>query len=290
MKSNWGDYYLFGNDGKILTDVQQWAGSYYYFDHNTYLRVDNNYVKSNWGDYYLFGSNGRILTDVQQWAGSYYYFDHNTYLKVNSSYVKSNWGDWYLFGNTGRIVSGLANWANRTYYFNPNTYLKETNSYVKSGNNTYWLDDAGVMRTKTWQIEKAISIGMSLIGKSPYNWGGGRTTASIAAKSFDCSSFIHYIFSCVGINLGNYTGATTYTEIKLGTGVSWANIRRGDIFFMDNVGHVGMYLGNGLFLHDSPHSSTGGVGINNLSDVNDSPALHGQTWAQISDKIVRRIV
>ncbi|BAP85216.1 NLP/P60 protein [Paucilactobacillus hokkaidonensis JCM 18461] len=286
-KSNWGDYYLFGNDGRIATDVQAWAGTYYYFDHSTYLRVDNNYAKSNWGDYYLFGNDGKIATDVQAWAGTYYYFDHHTYLRVDNKYVRSNWGDWYMFGANGRIVSGFANWLNRTYYFNASTYLKVINSYVKNGNNTYWLDDTGVMRTQTWQIEKAIEVGMALVGKSPYDWGGGRTSASIANKSFDCSSFIHYIFAAVGINLGNYTSATTYTEIKLGTAVSWSDMKRGDIFFMDNCGHVGIYLGNGLFLHDSPNSSTGGVGINSLSDMNKEM---GKTWAQIADGSVRRII
>ncbi|MCC4515753.1 KxYKxGKxW signal peptide domain-containing protein, partial [Limosilactobacillus reuteri] len=40
VQSQWGDWYLFGNDGRILTKVQQWAGTYYYFDPVTYLRVD----------------------------------------------------------------------------------------------------------------------------------------------------------------------------------------------------------------------------------------------------------
>ncbi|MCC4361881.1 hydrolase Nlp/P60, partial [Limosilactobacillus reuteri] len=71
----WGDWYLFGNDGRIQTGVQQWAGSYYYFDPVTYIRVDNDYRQSQWGDWYLFGNDGRIQTGVQQWAGSYYYFD-----------------------------------------------------------------------------------------------------------------------------------------------------------------------------------------------------------------------
>ncbi len=50
MKSQWGDWYLFGNDGKIQTGVQKWAGTYYYFDPTTYLRVDNDYRQSQWGN------------------------------------------------------------------------------------------------------------------------------------------------------------------------------------------------------------------------------------------------
>ncbi|WP_054726318.1 hypothetical protein [Paucilactobacillus hokkaidonensis] len=117
--SNW---YLF-KDGLRQSDVQQWAGTYYYFDHNTYLRVDNSYVKSSWGDWYLFGNDGRITTNVQQWAGTYYYFDPSTYLKVTNAYKKSSWGDWYMFGNDGRIVTGLCYWQGSYYYFDSTSFF-----------------------------------------------------------------------------------------------------------------------------------------------------------------------
>lgn len=132
VQSQWGDWYLFGNDGRILSGVQQWAGTYYYFDPTTYLRVDNDYRQSQWGLWYMFGHDGRIVTKVYQWAGSYYYFDPTTYLKVTNAYVQSQWGDWYLFGNDGRILSGVQQWAGSYYYFDPTTYLKVTNAYVQS--------------------------------------------------------------------------------------------------------------------------------------------------------------
>ena len=131
-QSQWGDWYLFGNDGRILTGVQKWAGSYYYFDPVTYLKVTNDYRQSQWGSWYLFGNDGRILTGVQKWAGSYYYFDPVTYLKVTNDYRQSQWGDWYLFGNDGRILTGVQKWAGSYYYFDPVTYLKVTNSYRQS--------------------------------------------------------------------------------------------------------------------------------------------------------------
>jgi surface protein len=131
-QSQWGDWYLFGNDGRILTGVQKWAGSYYYFDPVTYLKVTNDYRQSQWGSWYLFGNDGRILTGVQKWAGSYYYFDPVTYLKVTNDYRQSQWGSWYLFGNDGRILTGVQKWAGTYYYFDPVTYLKVTNSYRQS--------------------------------------------------------------------------------------------------------------------------------------------------------------
>ena len=124
--NNW---YLLDN-GIAQSGVQQWAGSYYYFDPVTYLRVDNDYRQSQWGDWYLFGNDGRIQSGVQQWTGTYYYFDPNTYLRIDNDYRQSQWGDWYMFGPDGRIVSGVWNWYGKTYYFDPRTYLKVTNAWA----------------------------------------------------------------------------------------------------------------------------------------------------------------
>ena len=91
VQSQWGLWYMFGNDGRIATKVTPWAGTYYYFDPLTYLRVDNNYVQSQWGLWYMFGNDGRIVTGLVDWYGSKYYFDENTYTKVTN-----DWRDTYL--------------------------------------------------------------------------------------------------------------------------------------------------------------------------------------------------
>ena len=101
VQSQWGDWYLFGNDGRILSKVQQWAGTYYYFDPVTYLRVDNDYRQSQWGDWYMFGPDGRIQTGARRWAGSVYYFDPVTYLRVDNG-----WREGLYFGADGRLVNG----------------------------------------------------------------------------------------------------------------------------------------------------------------------------------------
>ncbi|CAJ2233237.1 glycoside hydrolase family 70 protein [Fructilactobacillus sanfranciscensis] len=132
VQSQWGLWYMFGNDGRIATKVTPWAGTYYYFDPLTYLRVDNNYVQSQWGLWYMFGNDGRIATKVTPWAGTYYYFDPLTYLRVDNNYVQSQWGSWYLFGNDGRVQSGVQRWAGTYYYFDPTTYLRVDDDYVTS--------------------------------------------------------------------------------------------------------------------------------------------------------------
>ena len=158
VKSQWGDWYLFGSDGRIQTKVQKWAGTYYYFDPVTYLRVDNDYRQSQWGDWYMFGKDGRIVTKVYQWAGTYYYFDPVTYLRVDNDYRQSQWGDWYMFGSDGRIVSGLKKWYGNYYYFDPTTYLKVTNKTFTVDGMSLHADASGIVTGATSQSTFLLSI------------------------------------------------------------------------------------------------------------------------------------
>ncbi|MHA2951303.1 peptidoglycan amidohydrolase family protein [Limosilactobacillus reuteri] len=179
VQSQWGDWYLFGNDGRILTKVQQWAGTYYYFDPVTYLRVDNDYRQSQWGDWYMFGPDGRILTKVQQWAGTYYYFDPVTYLRVDNDYRQSQWGDWYMFGPDGRIQTGARRWAGSVYYFDPVTYLRVDNGWREGlyfGADGRLVNGGFSTRVINWFLQRE--------GKITYSMYGSRTGADGTA---DCS-------------------------------------------------------------------------------------------------------
>lgn len=140
--------------------------------------------------------------------------------------------------------------------------------------------------TNNQRVETAIRVGFSLYGKSPYVWGGGRTSISIALRQFDCSSFVHWMYSQAGKNLGNYQYVVTWSLITLGSPVNRNNIARGDLIFFANCNHVGVYLGDGWFIHDSPNSDTGGVGINNFSEYNPD---HKATWGQLLDPQIRRV-
>lgn len=128
-------------------------------------------------------------------------------------------------------------------------------------------------------IEKAIAAGMPLVGKSPYNFGGGRTQYDINRKSFDCSSFMRWIFEQGGVNLGRVDSTTTDTLVKLGKPVNPSQMKRGDLVFFDTYkinGHVGVYLGNNQVLHDG---STYGVYVNDMNH-----------FRKVFNGVVRRVV
>jgi len=79
-----------------------------------------------------------------------------------------------------------------------------------------------------------------------YVWGG--TTP----KGFDCSGYVQYLYKKNGINLPR----TAWSQSKQGIEVDKAHLEKGDLlFFLTDkkrgipVTHVGIYLGNGEFIH-----------------------------------------
>jgi cell wall-associated NlpC family hydrolase len=78
----------------------------------------------------------------------------------------------------------------------------------------------------------------------PYAWGG-----TSPASGFDCSGFTRYVFSHFGVSLPHYT----FGQFDRGRSVPRSDLRAGDLVFFDGVGHVGLYIGSGRFIH-APHS------------------------------------
>jgi cell wall-associated NlpC family hydrolase len=139
-------------------------------------------------------------------------------------------------------------------------------------------------------VEAAIAYGLSFIGQSPYDWGGGRTASSIAQNFFDCSSFVNYIYAHAGKTIENQAIATTYNMINVGQAISWASLQRGDLMYTSNLDHVALYLGDGYFLHDSPYDQTGGVAVTKMTDEEDPTQFGNLTWNSVwGNASVRRV-
>lgn len=92
------------------------------------------------------------------------------------------------------------------------------------------------------QYGGVVGIAMRYLG-IPYVWGGS------TPAGFDCSGFVMYVYSQVGVSLPHYTGA----QWALGVPVSRDQLEPGDIVFFDGLGHDGIYIGGGQFVH-SPHT------------------------------------
>ncbi len=91
---------------------------------------------------------------------------------------------------------------------------------------------------------------------TPYVYGG------TSPSGFDCSGYTQYVFKQMGYSL-NRTAAAQATQ---GTAVNHGEWQAGDLLFFRYYGgaginHVGIYIGNGVFIHAS---SSGGVRYNNV--------------------------
>jgi cell wall-associated NlpC family hydrolase len=87
-----------------------------------------------------------------------------------------------------------------------------------------------------------VGIAMQYLGV-PYVWGGA------SPSGFDCSGLVMYVFSQVGISLPH----SSYAQYGYGTAVSMSQLQPGDLVFFDGLGHVGIYVGGGNFIH-APHT------------------------------------
>jgi cell wall-associated NlpC family hydrolase len=92
------------------------------------------------------------------------------------------------------------------------------------------------------QYGGVVGIAMRYLG-TPYVWGGA------SPGGFDCSGFVMYVYGQMGVSLPHYTGA----QWNVGVPVSRTDLQPGDLVFFDGLGHVGIYVGGGSFIH-APHT------------------------------------
>lgn len=86
-----------------------------------------------------------------------------------------------------------------------------------------------------------VSIAYSLVG-SPYVSGAN------GPYGFDCSGFVQYVYSRVGVGVSRSSSTQAYD----GVGVSYADAQPGDILSWGHGGvvtHSALYVGNGMMVH-----------------------------------------
>ena len=89
---------------------------------------------------------------------------------------------------------------------------------------------------------RVVSIALRYLGV-PYRWAGA------SPSGFDCSGFVMYVYGRVGVSLP-HNGAQLW---GVGRFVPRNRLAAGDVVFFNGLGHVGIYIGRGRFVH-SPHS------------------------------------
>lgn len=72
-----------------------------------------------------------------------------------------------------------------------------------------------------------------------YEYGGH------TPRGFDCSGLVYYVYGRLGVTLPRTAGAQYDHTLR----VSRGDLRPGDLVFFLNASHVGIYVGDGWFIH-----------------------------------------
>lgn len=109
---------------------------------------------------------------------------------------------------------------------------------------------------------KVADYAQTLLG-TRYTWGGSSTSG------FDCSGFTQYVYkNALGVDIPRVSRA----QATVGSAVSTSSMKVGDLLYFDTTGsgttsHVGIYLGNGKFIHASGTATNPEyVKVSNLSE------------------------
>ena len=150
------------------------------------------------------------------------------------------------------IIRGATENTTKNNLKNPETVdtSKESNSTSTTSNVTE--------TTNSSKSEEIVAYAKKFLGV-PYVYGGASTSG------FDCSGFTMYVYKKFGISMRHGAQA----QAKLGTAIKAdkssasslkKNLKAGDLVFfldyetMDEIGHCGIYIGDGKFIHASSGS------------------------------------
>ena len=101
-------------------------------------------------------------------------------------------------------------------------------------------------RAPTGEVATANDVlfrALALVG-TPYHWGG-----NTPAGGFDCSGLVGYVFRTIGIDLPRVSRSMAHEGTEVANRDALAE---GDLVFFGKRGridHVGIYIGDGKFLH-----------------------------------------
>ena len=178
-----------------------------------------------------------------------------TLIKNTDVTVTGESGDWYKvkYGTyTGYIYKELlsdtrlettnrsSTDVDRTANISNENQVEETDNISSQSQETSTTSSKG---------EEVVEYAKQYLG-CPYVYGGS------GSSSFDCSGFTMYVYKNFGYSLSH----SAIAQSKVGTYVEKENLQPGDLVFflewdtMDEIGHCGIYIGDGDFIHASSGS------------------------------------
>lgn len=157
----------------------------------------------------------------------------------------------------------LAPTSNKTEVININKLLQDEKGLLANVKVNEELNKNIIAETKVEdknKVEKIIDESFKLLGIK-YVWG------AIGPDKFDCSGFVTYVIEkSLNIKLPRISSdIASFKKDKIGID----DLQRGDLIFFDTlkkgrVTHVGIYIGDGKFIHASSGNASKKVTISDI--------------------------
>lgn len=191
--------------------------------------------------------------------------EKNMYVNTSSIYMRKGPGTNFeivdsLILNASVTVTGeVEDWYQVKVNGNKGFIAKRLLSDKKTGDTTSRsaeerTDEAN---TSEQQITATTSKGEEIVNYAKQYLGCKYVYGGSGPSTFDCSGFTMYVYKHFGVSLSHSATA----QSRNGSYVAKENLQPGDLVFfkdyqtMDGIGHCGIYIGNGNFIHAS--SGTG---------------------------------
>lgn len=163
----------------------------------------------------------------------------NSQEKIEKKFVKNQVSIYKIMG----ITEPTQHYASEKRIYS-NTNISPDITYISYKRDHH---QNSLFQKKLQTVNSVESRAKSFLG-IPYVWG------ATGPYKFDCSGFTQWVYRDVGINIPR----VSRDQARVGQFVQYENLQRGDMVFFDTkkkrtgrVSHVGIYLGDGNFIHAS---------------------------------------
>lgn len=202
--------------------------------------------------YYVKGTSVNARSEANKSSSVVKKFDTNDKVTVTGED-----GDWYIVD-----INGKKAYIQKSLLSSKKveTTSRSSNSLTENNEENNVEEQKEETTTETNKSADAIVAYAKTFQGYPYVYG------SNGPSSFDCSGFVQYVYKHFGYSLSR----SSKTQANDGVAVSKSNLQPGDILIFKNtakteIGHVGIYIGNGQFIHASNPKT--GVTISSLSSA-----------------------